>query len=76
MRLDEGTGGVSKGNAWLVYDHDTMRVAAAYTGDKFIDWRCIAFDQSHGTHPSIVGNIAFCESGWPGMGTACRRLLG
>ena len=48
VRLDEGAGGVTKGRAWMLYDHDTMRVAAAWTGDKFIDWRGIAFDGSHG----------------------------
>ena len=55
IRLDDGPGGISKGHAWMIYDHDTMRVAAAWTGDKFIDWRGIAFDGSHGTHSRIVG---------------------
>ena len=55
IRLDEGPGGISQGRAWILYDHDTMRVAAAWSGDKFIDWRGIAFDGSHGTHASIVG---------------------
>lgn len=54
VRVDEGQGGISKGKAWMVYNEDTMRMAAAYTGD-FIDWRCIAFDGSHGTHPGIAG---------------------
>ena len=74
VRLDEGPGGVSKGNKWLLYDHDTMRVAAAWTGDKFVDWKGIAFDQSHGTHTSIVGDIAYTNpvgAGWgrPGDGS-------
>ena len=43
----------------MVYDEDTMRVAAAYSGDSFVDWRGIAFDGSHGTHTSISGDIAF-----------------
>jgi hypothetical protein len=54
IRLDEGPGGVSKGQAWMVYDHDEMRLAAATTGG-FVDWRDIAFDGSHGTHVSLVG---------------------
>ena len=66
VRLDEGPGGVSKGNAWMLYDHDTMRVASAWTGDKFVDWRGIAFDQSHGTHTSIKGDIAFVNPVGPG----------
>ncbi len=54
IRLDAGSGGVTKGRAWMVYDHDTMRLAAATTGD-FVDWRGIAFDGSHGTHTSLTG---------------------
>jgi hypothetical protein len=74
VRLDEGPGGVSKGNKWLLYDHDTMRVAAAWTGDQFVDWKGIAFDQSHGTHTSIAGDIAYTNpvgAGWgrPGHGS-------
>lgn len=82
VRLDEGPGGVSKGSKWLLYDHDTMRVAAAWTGDKFVDWKGIAFDQSHGTHTSIVGDIAYTNPvgpGWarPGDGSFEEvRLLG
>lgn len=68
VRLDEGPGGISKGRKWMLYDHDTMRVAAAWTGDKFIDWRGIAFDQSHGTHSSIAGEIAFSNPVGPGWG--------
>ena len=41
--------------SWLIYDEDTMRVAAAYEGE-FVDWRGIAFDGSHGTHTSIKGD--------------------
>jgi cytochrome c5/sugar lactone lactonase YvrE len=66
IRLDEGPGGVSKGHAWMVYDHDTMRVAAAWTGDKFVDWKGIAFDGSHQTHTSIVGDRAFVNPVGPG----------
>lgn len=82
IRLDEGPGGVSKGSKWLLYDHDTMRVAAAWTGDQFVDWKGIAFDQSHGTHTSIAGDIAFTNpvgAGWgrPGDGSFEEiRLLG
>jgi hypothetical protein len=54
VRLDKGPGGISKGKSWILYDEDTMRVAAAYEGE-FVDWRGIAFDGSHGTHTSIRG---------------------
>ena len=66
IRLDDGPGGVSKGKAWMLYDHDTMRVAAAWSGDKFVDWRGIAFDASHNSHTSIVGEKAFVNPVGPG----------
>ena len=66
IRLDKGPGGVSKGRAWMVFDHDTLRWAAGWTGDKFIDWKGIAFDGSHQTHTSIVGHKAFVNPVGPG----------
>lgn len=66
VRLDKGAGGVSKGRAWMLYDHDTLRVAAAWSGEGFIDWKGIAFDATHGTHSSIVGDLAFANPGGPG----------
>ncbi len=66
IRLDEGAGGVSKGRAWALYDHDTMRLAAVWTGNKFVDWRGIAFDGSHGTHTSIAGKVSFINPPGPG----------
>jgi mono/diheme cytochrome c family protein len=69
VRLDPGAGGVALGRAWVLYDHDTMRLAAAWTGAGFIDGKSIAFDQSHGTHPSIVGTRQVVNP--PGPGIAC-----
>jgi mono/diheme cytochrome c family protein len=66
IRLDNGPGGISKGRAWMLYDHDTLRVAAAWSGTNFIDWKGIAFDGSHGTHASIVGEKAFVLPPGPG----------
>jgi len=68
VRLDEGPGGVSRGHVWMLYDHDTMRVAAGWTGDRFVDWQGIAFDGSHQTHTSIVGESAFVNPVGPGWG--------
>jgi hypothetical protein len=65
IRLDDGPGGVSKGRAWMAYDHDTMRVAAAMTG-SFVDWKGIAFDGSHGTHSSLTGDRLFENPPGPG----------
>ena len=72
VRLDEGADGISKGKAWLAYDHDLMRVAAIWTGDKFCDWRSIGMDGSHGTHPKIVGDKLLVHPkapGWAKPGT-------
>src|SRR5205814_7789456 len=66
IRVDKGPGGISKGRAWMVFDHDTMRWAAAWTGDKFIDWKGIALDGSHETHASIVGSKSFINPVGPG----------
>ena len=65
VRLDDGPGGVSKGRAWMLYDHDTMRLAAATTGE-FVDWKGIAFDGSHGTHTSLKGERHFVNPVGPG----------
>jgi hypothetical protein len=65
IRLDDGPDGVSKGRAWMVYDHDTMRVASATTG-SFVDWKGIAFDGSHGTHTSLSGERHFVNPVGPG----------
>ncbi|HBE22833.1 MAG TPA: cytochrome C oxidase Cbb3 [Verrucomicrobiales bacterium] len=65
IRLDQGPGGVSKGRAWMVYDHDTMSLATATTG-SFVDWKGIAFDGSHGTHTSLTGEKHFINTVGPG----------
>lgn len=57
IRLDDGSGGVAKGKAWAVYDHDTMNLAAFWTGESFIDWGGISFNGMHETHPRIVGRV-------------------
>ena len=69
IRLDDGPGGVSKGRAWMVYDHDTMSLATATTGE-FVDWKGIAFDGSHGTHTSLTGERHFINPPGPGWSTA------
>ncbi|WDI42209.1 DUF6797 domain-containing protein [Bremerella sp. P1] len=56
-RLDDGAGGVSRGSRWMVFDHDTMRMAAAWQGEGFIDWQGIHFDGKHGVHPHVVGEV-------------------
>ena len=72
VRLDDGPGGVSKGRAWMIYDHDTMRVATATTGD-FVDWKGIAFDGSHGTHTSLTGERHFINPVGPGWASSSGK---
>ena len=56
--------------------------AAGWIGDQFVDWKGIAFDASHQTHTSIVGDKAFVNPVGPGWadpltgGFADPRLLG
>ena len=67
IRLDDGPGGVESGSYWLLYDHDTMRVAAAWSGD-FIDYNGIHFNGVHGRHPKITGDVHFSNPQGPGYG--------
>jgi putative heme-binding domain-containing protein len=66
LRLDGGPGGVSRGQHWMLFDHDTMRMAAAWTGNGFIDWNGINFNGRHGIHPRLVGQVRFANPVSPG----------
>jgi putative heme-binding domain-containing protein len=55
VRLDAGAGGVSRGKTWAMFDHDTLRYAAGWTGEGFIDWKGIHFDGQHQVHPKTIG---------------------
>jgi putative heme-binding domain-containing protein len=66
VRLDAGHGGVSRGRAWVVYDHDTLRLAAAWSGQGFIDWNGINFNGRHQVHPRIVGTTHVTTPDGPG----------
>jgi putative heme-binding domain-containing protein len=82
VRLDPGQGGVSRGHAWMVYDHDTLRLAGAWTGRGFIDWDGINFNGRHQVHPRLVGRVHVANPGGPGWADpehgsfADRRLRG
>lgn len=54
VRLDAGAGGVSRGKSWALIDRDTMRYAAAWSGDGFIDWKGIHFNGQHQVHPKLT----------------------
>jgi putative heme-binding domain-containing protein len=66
VRLDAGTGGVSRGKSWALFDHDTLRFAAGWTGDGFIDWKGIHFNGQHQVHPKLTGERHVENSVGPG----------
>ncbi len=66
VRLDDGPGGVGRGHAWVLYELDTMRVAAFWTGEQFIDWSGINFDGRHGAHPRVAGDVQVTLPTMPG----------
>ena len=66
VRLDPGPGGVGRGHAWILYELDTLRVAAFWTGETFIDWAGINFDGRHGRHPRVSGNVQAHLATMPG----------
>lgn len=67
MRVDDGPGGVESGKHWIMYEHDTMRVAATWS-DQFIDWNGIHFNGRHAIHPRVTGRVHFANSTGPGWG--------
>lgn len=82
-RLDAGPGGVSRGRAWTIFDHDTFRLAAAWRGEGFVDWNCVHFNGAHSAHPRPVGELLLANPSGPGWADPAsgswaddRRLLG
>ena len=68
IRLDAGPGGVAQGRYWMLYDYDTLRVAAAWSGEGFIDWNSIHFNGRHAIHPRVVGDLHAENPTGPGWG--------
>jgi len=66
VRLDSGAGGITRGKQWTLFDHDTMRMAAAWDGESFIDYNGINFNGRHGIHPRVTGNVRFSNPVGPG----------
>ncbi|MEO0337822.1 MAG: DUF6797 domain-containing protein [Bacteroidota bacterium] len=67
VRLDAGDGGVSNGKAWMVFDHDLMRVAGGWSGEGFIDWKAILLNDEHETFPRNIGELHFETPVAPGF---------
>ncbi len=66
VRLDAGPGGISAGQAWTIFEHDTLRVAGAWTGEGFMDWEGINFNTRHVVHPRTIGDLQFETADGPG----------
>lgn len=66
VRLDPGAGGVAAGKAWMIFDHDVMRVAGGWTGDGFIDWEGILLNDKHETYPRTIGQLHVETPSGPG----------
>ncbi|MBM4023449.1 MAG: heme-binding protein, partial [Planctomycetes bacterium] len=66
IRLDDGPGGVGRGHAWVLYELDTLRAAAFWSGEQFIDWGGINFDGRHQVHPRIAGRVEAALPTMPG----------
>jgi len=66
IRLDPGEGGVSQGNTWLAFEHDTMRVAGVWKGEGFVDWQGINFDHQHWFWPRTSGKVIYETEDAPG----------
>ncbi len=75
VRLDNGPGGISRGRHWMLFDHDTLRMAAAWTGEGFIDWKGINFNGQHQIHPRIAGTTCFANPVGPGWANPATGLF-
>ena len=70
IRLDDGPGGVAKGTEFLLFDTDTLRWAAGWTGPGFMDWNSINYNGRHVVEPAIVGDLTFTNPDAPGWSRA------
>jgi hypothetical protein len=52
----------------MVYDHDTLRVAAAWSGEQLTDWNGINFNGAHRIHPRLEGEVYVANPTGPGWG--------
>ena len=66
VRLDRGSGGITKGKSWMVFDHDLMRVAGAWSGEHFIDYAEILMNGQHNISPRTSGELHVSNPVSPG----------
>ena len=70
IRVDEGAGGVAKGTEFLLFDTDTLRWAAGWTGPGLMDWNSINYNGRHVVEPALVGDFVFTNPDTPGWSRA------
>ncbi|QDT11740.1 DUF6797 domain-containing protein [Stieleria marina] len=81
VRLDAGPGGVSRGHAWTIFDHDTMRMSTAWVKpdssslDSFINWQGIHFNGRHNIHPRVSGDVHLQNHNGPGWSNPSNGSL-
>ena len=68
IRLDPGEGGISSGNEFVIFETDTLRYAAGWTGPDFQDWNNITLNGRHGVYAKILGHTVFNNPDAPGWG--------
>lgn len=76
IRLEEGAGGVAAGNAFVLFDHDLLRLTGFWTGEGFIDYEGILLNDRHNIFPRTVGTIQFenpITPGWANPATGDFR---
>ncbi|MBK8501598.1 MAG: c-type cytochrome [Saprospiraceae bacterium] len=66
IRLNPGEGGIAKGQAFSLFDHDLLRMAGVWTGHGFIDFEDILLDDQHNVYPRTVGNVQAANPITPG----------
>lgn len=70
IRLDPGPGGAARGNHWMLFCTDTLRMAAGWShregSARMTDWRSIQFNGEHQIHPSISGQVHWSLPNGPG----------
>ncbi len=66
IRLDKGAGGIAAGKAFVLFDHDLMRLTGFWTGEGFIDYEGILLNDRHNIYPRTVGQIQIENPIMPG----------
>jgi hypothetical protein len=57
IRLDKGEGGIAAGKAFVLFDHDLLRLTGFWTGEGFMDYQGILLNDRHNIYPRTVGKI-------------------